>query len=82
MESRDGSPGQGLLRCIIERVHACGPRPVGELLVELLEHSGAGPAASDHLEAWANASPDDVRALEADRFHLPPLVDAGSDPAA
>jgi hypothetical protein len=52
------------LQRIIERVHAAGPRPVGELLVELLEHGGADAAVLDHLEDWARINPDDIRALE------------------
>jgi hypothetical protein len=61
------------LQRIIERVHAAGPRPVAELLTEMLEGVGAGPEALDRLKAWARLDPETVRRLGSDRFPAPPL---------
>jgi hypothetical protein len=61
------------LQRILERVHACRPRPIGELLVELLEHAEADPCVLDRLGAWARLGPDLVRRLGVDRFPRPPL---------
>lgn len=61
------------LQRIVARVTACGPRPVSELLVELLEHAKADPRVLDRLEAWARLDPGVCRALGADRF--PRVVD-------
>ena len=61
---------------IIERVHA-GPRPVGELpielLIELLEASNADPAVLDRLEDWGRLDPETIRRVGGDRFPPPPL---------
>ena len=61
------------LQRIIERVHAAGPRPVAELLIEMLEGVGAGPDALDRLEAWARLDPETVRRVGGRDFPRPPL---------
>ncbi len=64
-----GSPA---LQRIVERVHSAGPRPVGELLVELLEHANADPAILDKLHKWGRLDPEVVRALGGRNFPRPP----------
>jgi hypothetical protein len=62
-----------LLR-ILERVHAAGPRPVGELLIDFLEASGADPAVLDRLEDWHRLDPEIVRQVGGRDFPRPPLA--------
>lgn len=61
------------LQRIVERVHAAGPRPTAELLIELLEQAGADPAILERLHRWASIDPRIVRQLGGDRFPRPPL---------
>ena len=65
-----GSPH---LQRIIERVVGCGPRPVAELLIEMLEDVGASPEALDRLERWAKIDPKTVRQVGGRDFPRPPL---------
>lgn len=52
----------------IEHRHRCGPRPVGELLVEVLDSLNANPAVLDMLLGWEHIDADLVKALGGDRF--------------
>jgi hypothetical protein len=60
---------------IVEHVHRCGPRPVGEMLIELLEEAGADPAVLDRLEnrGWDRLDPETVRQVGGRDFPRPPL---------
>lgn len=58
---------------IIEQIHAAGPRPTAEMLIEFLEAEGADPVALDRLHRWASIDPRIVRQLGGDRFPRPPL---------
>ena len=62
------------LQRAIERLHALGPRPVGELLVELLDEHGIGAAALDRLLAWSILDPALVAAVGGRCFRAAPLV--------
>jgi hypothetical protein len=57
----------------IASVQSCGPRAVGEMVVELLEASGADPAVLDRLEDWSRLDPDTVRSVGGRDFPRPPL---------
>jgi hypothetical protein len=65
--------GSPRLQRILARVHAAGVRPVGELLIELLEAANSDPAVLDRLEDWARLDPETVRRLGSHRFLAPPL---------
>jgi hypothetical protein len=54
------------LRHLAERLHALGPRPLFEFLVEV----AAGADLVDRLERYADLDPDVVHRLGADR--MPP----------
>jgi hypothetical protein len=63
------------LQRILSRIHAAGVRPTAELIVQLLEESGAGPEALDSLEEWARLDADVVRALDGNTFpKFPPSL--------
>ena len=64
--------GQRLDR-LIERVHALGPRPLGELLAEIATATGEPGLIADRLQAYAGLDADIVRALGGDRFPPTPL---------
>lgn len=61
------------LQRAVEHVHACGPRPTAELLIELLERAGADPAILEHLPRWQSLDPRIVRQLGGDRWPRAPL---------
>ena len=71
----DRLSGSPRLQRILARVHAAGVRPVGELLIELLEAANADPALLDRLEqgGWAELVPKTVRELGGHDFPKPPL---------
>lgn len=58
----------------VERLHELGPRPLGEILAELVVKWGAPFAAdlNERLNRY-NRDPETVRALGADRGPRPPL---------
>jgi hypothetical protein len=63
---------------IVDRVHAAGPRPTAELLVEMLlikmlDYAGADPAVLERLHCWGRIDPETVRRLCGDRFPRPAL---------
>jgi hypothetical protein len=60
---------------IVSSVHAAGPRPTAELMLEMLEAAGADPTVLNRLEDWAQLNPETVRRLGADRRpHAPSPV--------
>lgn len=62
------------LQRIVANVTACGPRPVGELLIEAMEGAGADPAALESLLArWESLDPRTVAAVGGRDFPRPPL---------
>jgi hypothetical protein len=65
--------GSPRLQRILARVVACGDRPVGELLVELLEASNADSAVLDRLEDGHRLDPETARSLGGRDFLRPPL---------
>ena len=58
---------------MIERVHLLGPRPLSELLAEIVRATGQPAVIADHVEAYARLDPEIVRALGADSFAPMPL---------
>ncbi len=58
---------------LIERVHALGPRPLGELLIEIASHTGQSSFIAHRLEEYARLDPEIVRAVGGDRFPPMPL---------
>ena len=60
------------LERMIERVHALGPRPLGEMLAEIAIATGQPNLIADRLQAYAGLDPEIVRAVGGDRF--PPSV--------
>ncbi len=71
------STAQGLAGTRFERqvvrVHALGPRPLGELLIEIASHTGQSSFIAHRLEEYARLDRDILRALGADRFPPMPL---------
>jgi hypothetical protein len=61
------------LQRAVAHVHGLGARPVGELLVELLDAHGVPPAALDLLLTWRRLDPQLVAAVGADRWPPQPL---------
>ncbi len=53
---------------MVERVHALGPRPLGELLAEIATATGEPGLIADRLQAYAGLDPEVIRALGVDRF--------------
>ena len=70
---RDRLFGDVRLQRAIEHIHRMGPRPVGELIAELLETAGGDPCVLDDMLRWTRLDPDIVRKVGADRFPRPPL---------
>ena len=61
------------LERMVERVHALGPRPLGELLAEIATATGEPGLIADRLQAYAGLDPEVIRALGGDRFAPMPL---------
>jgi len=57
----------------IEHLHRLGPRPVGELLIEVAHATGQPDLIADRLQAYAALDPAVLRAVGADRFPPMPL---------
>jgi hypothetical protein len=57
----------------VNRLHGLGPRPVGELLLELAAISGRREWLDQRLAAYADLDQQVIRALRADGFAPPPL---------
>ena len=55
-------------------VHALGPRPLAELLIEIASHTGQSSFIAHRLEEYARLDRDILRALGADRFPPMPLT--------
>ena len=66
----DFATGQRLER-MVERVHALGPRAVGELLAEIAAVTGQHVRVVDLVEEYAALDPAVLRAVGAD--HFPPM---------
>lgn len=63
-----------LRRHLMERLYACGPRPIYELLTELdLQHPGVLKDFQAAAERYVSVPASVFRALGADRFPQPPL---------
>ena len=58
-----------------EKLHALGPRPYGELLVEIGEQLKCRTFIEQRLRAYAALDPEVVRKLDGDRFPRPPLYE-------
>ena len=57
---------------LVARVHALGPRPLAEMIVEIATATGQPALIADHVEAYAGLDPEIIRAVGGDRF--PPNV--------
>ncbi len=58
-----------------EKLHALGPRPYGELLMEIGEQFKCRTFIDRRLRAYAALDPEVVRELDGDRFPRPPLYE-------
>ena len=61
-----------------EKLHALGPRAIGELLAEIGEQRQCRTFIDQRLRAYARLDPEVVRQLDGDRFPRPPLYEAPS----
>jgi hypothetical protein len=62
-------------RHLVRRLHALGPRPVGELLLELARAHGIADDIARRLEVYAALDPTVVAALDGQDWpSIPPLV--------
>jgi len=52
----------------IERLHAIGPRPTAELLIEIAHRTGQSRFIADRLQAYARLDAEIVRAVGGDIF--------------
>ena len=57
----------------VERLHALGPRVVGELLAEIGEQRSIQTFIEQRLAAYAALDPEILRELDGDQFPRPPL---------
>ena len=57
----------------VEKLHALGPRVVGELLAEIGEQRSCRTFIDQRLEAFAVLDPEILRELDSDQFPRPPL---------
>ncbi len=57
----------------VVRVHALGPRPFAEMIVEIATATGEPGLIADRVEAYAGLDPEIIRALGADSFPPMPL---------
>ena len=64
--------------CRVEKLHALGPRVVGELLAEIGEQRACRTFIDQRLEAYAALDPEILRELGGDQFPRPPLHKAPS----
>ena len=75
-EVTDGLVGELKFHRQIEKLHRLGPRPYGELLVEIGEQLKCRSFIDRRLEAYAALDPKVVRELDGDEFPRPPLYEA------
>ncbi len=68
----DISAGPRLER-LVERVHALGPRPLGELLAEIATATGEPAVVVGLVQEYSALDPEIVRALGGDSFPVMPL---------
>ena len=61
------------LERMVERVHALGPRPLGEMLAEIAHRTGQHVRVVDLVEEYAQLDPDLLRFLGGDSFAPMPL---------
>ena len=57
---------------MVEHLHRLGPRPVGELLIEIAIATGQSSLVMDRLQAYARLNPEIVNFVGGD--HFPPSV--------
>ena len=60
----------------VERLHALGPRAVGELLLEIGELRACRTFIDQRLDAYAALDPETVKAVDGDKFPRPPIYEA------
>ena len=58
-----------------EKLHALGPRAVGELLMEIGEQRGIRTFIDQRLRAYAALDPEVARELDGAEFPRPPLYE-------
>ena len=58
---------------LCRQVHALGPRPLAEMLIEIATATGQPDLIANRLQAYAQLDPEIVRAVGADRFPPAPL---------
>ena len=58
-----------------EKLHALGPRPYAELLMEIGERFGIRTFIDRRLAVYAALDPDVIRELDGDEFPRPPLYE-------
>ncbi len=58
---------------LVARVHALGPRPLGEMLAEIAHRTGQHVRVVDLVEEYAQLDPDLLRFLGGDSFAPMPL---------
>ena len=70
----DPAPVETRFSSLVKRVHELGPRPTGELLLEMIgKDAGLQADALLLLERYAALDPAMVRALDGDDFTPPPI---------
>ena len=57
----------------VERLHALGPRVIGEMLAEIGTERSIMPTVAEKLRRYSNIDPEALRALGGDNFGPPPL---------
>lgn len=65
--------GDPAYRRQVDRLHALGPRPLGELLVEIARNSSAPAVVADAIDRYADLDPGIVHQLGGDRWPAMPL---------
>ena len=60
---------------LVEKLYALGPRPYGELLMEIGEQRACRTFIEQRLKAYAGLDPEVVRELDGDEFPRPPLYE-------
>ena len=58
---------------MVEHLHSLGPRPFGELLIEIATTTGEPALIARHLEEFARLDAELIRYLGGDRFPPMPL---------
>jgi hypothetical protein len=64
---------QLLLQSGAEHLHRCGPRAIAELLADVANRIGGGPAIIAALNDYQHITPEMLRAAGGDRFPRRPL---------